>query len=55
MYSAMDGPTEQEDDLLDLASGITETSRLGCQIRVSETVDGLEVRLPGIVQDQSGH
>lgn len=53
MYSALNEPTEQEDDLLDLASGLTETSRLGCQIKVSRAVDGLEVRLPGIIQDKS--
>lgn len=33
--------------MLDLAFGLTKTSRLGCQIRITEELDGLTVRLPG--------
>ena len=36
-----------EEDMLDLAFGLTKISRLGCQIIVSEELDGLTVRLPG--------
>jgi 2Fe-2S ferredoxin len=32
--------------MLDLAFGLTRTSRLGCQIVITETLDGLVVRLP---------
>ena len=39
-------PTEDEEDMLDLAFGLTETSRLGCQIRMSPELDGLVVKLP---------
>ena len=39
-------PTEEEDDMLDLAFGLTPTSRLGCQIVMSEEIDGLTVALP---------
>jgi 2Fe-2S ferredoxin len=39
-------PTEDEEDMLDLAFGLTETSRLGCQIVITETLDGLVVKLP---------
>jgi len=39
-------PTEDEEDMLDLAFGLTETSRLGCQIVMIEALDGLVVRLP---------
>ncbi len=39
-------PSEDEEDMLDLAFGLTETSRLGCQIIMSEELDGLTVRLP---------
>ncbi|MGB0576365.1 MAG: ferredoxin family 2Fe-2S iron-sulfur cluster binding protein [Alphaproteobacteria bacterium] len=39
-------PGEEEDEMLDLAWGLTETSRLGCQITVTEALDGLVVRLP---------
>ena len=38
--------TEDEEDMLDLAFGLTKTSRLGCQIIITEELDGLTVRLP---------
>ena len=39
-------PSEEEQDMLDLTYGLTRTSRLGCQIRLTEDLDGLTVRLP---------
>ncbi|MEE8122617.1 MAG: ferredoxin family 2Fe-2S iron-sulfur cluster binding protein [Alphaproteobacteria bacterium] len=39
-------PSEDEEELLDLAFGLARTSRLGCQIIMSEELDGLIVRLP---------
>jgi 2Fe-2S ferredoxin len=39
-------PGEEGDEMLDLAWGLTETSRLGCQITVTEALDGLVIRLP---------
>jgi len=38
--------SEDEEDMLDLAFGLTATSRLGCQIIITEELDGLTVRLP---------
>jgi 2Fe-2S ferredoxin len=38
--------TEDEEDMLDLAFGLTQTSRLGCQIIMTEELDGLTVKLP---------
>src|SRR6202140_2719604 len=38
--------SEDEEDMLDLAFGLTQTSRLGCQIIITEELDGLTVRLP---------
>jgi 2Fe-2S ferredoxin len=38
--------TEDEEDMLDLAFGLTQTSRLGRQIIMTEELDGLTVRLP---------
>ena len=38
--------SEDEEDMLDLAFGLTATSRLGCQIIITEELDGLIVRLP---------
>jgi 2Fe-2S ferredoxin len=42
----LDEPSEDEEDMLDLAFNLTETSRLGCQIIMSEALDGLTVKLP---------
>ncbi len=44
--SRLDPPSEEEEDMLDLAFGLTRTSRLGCQIRITEALDGLTVTLP---------
>lgn len=44
-------PTEDEEDMLDLAFGLTHTSRLGCQILMSEALDGLVVRLPAATRN----
>jgi 2Fe-2S ferredoxin len=38
--------SEDEEDMLDLAFGLTATSRLGCQIIMREELDGLTVTLP---------
>ena len=45
-YDRLDPPSEDEEDMLDLAFGLTKTSRLTCQIRVSDALDGLRVSLP---------
>ncbi len=37
---------EEEEDMLDLATGATRTSRLACQIILTDAVDGLTVRIP---------
>lgn len=45
-YPKLEEPTEDEEDMLDLAFDLTHTSRLGCQIIVSKALDGITVRLP---------
>ena len=46
------GPaSEDEEDMLDLAFGLTHTSRLGCQIRMSNELDGLVVKLPAATRN----
>ena len=35
-----------EIDMLDLAFGLTHTSRLGCQIIINEKLEGMKVRIP---------
>jgi 2Fe-2S ferredoxin len=39
-------PSEDEEDMLDLAFGLEKTSRLGCQIVITPELDGLVVKLP---------
>lgn len=46
--------SEEEEDLLDLASHVTRTSRLSCQIRLSEDWESLTVRIPGGSHNMQG-
>lgn len=39
-------PSEEEQDMLDLAYAPRNTSRLGCQIQLEESMDGMVIRLP---------
>jgi len=50
-YELLRDATEDEEDMLDLAFGLTQTSRLGCQIIMTEELDGLTVRLPKATRD----
>ena len=43
--------TEEEEDMLDLAFGLTETSRLGCQINAIEKIDGIKFIVPDITRN----
>lgn len=45
-YDKLPEASEDEEDMLDLAFGLTKTSRLGCQIILNDDLDGLTVRLP---------
>jgi len=45
-YAKLPRPTGEETDMIDLAKGVTRTSRLGCQIRLTAEMDGLIIRLP---------
>ena len=45
-YGKLAAATEDEEDMLDLAFGLEETSRLGCQIVMTPALDGLVVKLP---------
>jgi ferredoxin, 2Fe-2S len=46
-FERLPDPTEDEEDMLDLAYGLTRTSRLGCQIEITEELDDLVVTRPG--------
>jgi len=43
--------SDEELDMLDLAFGLTDTSRLGCQITIDESMDGITVKVPAEVAD----
>ena len=45
-FDELPEPTEDEEDMLDLAPGLEPTSRLGCQIILAKEMDGMEVTLP---------
>ena len=45
---------EEEEDMLDLAAGATRTSRLACQIILTEALDGLTVRIPSESRNMQG-
>ncbi|KAG9229229.1 2Fe-2S iron-sulfur cluster binding domain protein [Amylocarpus encephaloides] len=51
MFDQMPEATDDENDMLDLAFGLTETSRLGCQIEMTKGLDGLVVRLPNATRN----
>jgi 2Fe-2S ferredoxin len=50
-YDKLPSSTEDEEDMLDLAFGLTHTSRLGCQIKMTPELDGLTVRLPAATRN----
>ena len=53
-YKKVPAPSEDEEDMMDLAFGLTKTSRLGCQITMTADLDGLTVRLPKEVRNMLG-
>jgi ferredoxin, 2Fe-2S len=53
-FEQLGEPTEDEEDMLDLAFGLTQNSRLGCQIVMTEALDGLVVKLPAATRNAMG-
>lgn len=45
-FARLPPASADEEDLLDLAHDASRTSRLACQIRLAEALDGLTVRIP---------
>ncbi len=50
-YDDLPEASEEEEDMLDLAFGLTHTSRLGCQIIVTEELEGLTVSVPSATRN----
>jgi ferredoxin len=53
-FAQLPPASEEEEDMLDLAYGVTATSRLSCQIALTEGMHGLTVRIPPEARDMSG-
>lgn len=52
-YDRLAAAEEDEEDMLDLAFGLTSTSRLGCQIIMTQDLDGLVVTVPAATRNMS--
>ncbi|CAI5744933.1 unnamed protein product [Peronospora destructor] len=46
VFEKLEDACEDEEDMLDMAFGLTDTSRLGCQVIVDESFEGMTVTLP---------
>ncbi len=53
-FATLPPASEEEEDLLDLAAHVTRTSRLACQIWLSEERESLTVRMPGAAHNMQG-
>ncbi|XP_029463415.1 adrenodoxin-like [Rhinatrema bivittatum] len=51
VFDKISSISDEEMDMLDLAYGLTNTSRLGCQVCVTKALDGLTARVPVDVSD----
>ncbi|KAK6914643.1 2Fe-2S ferredoxin-type iron-sulfur binding domain [Dillenia turbinata] len=50
-YNKLEDPIDEENDMLDLAFGLSETSRLGCQVIAKPELDGLRLALPAATRN----
>jgi ferredoxin len=50
-FAKLTPATDDEEDMLDLAAGVQRTSRLSCQIELTDALNGIEVHIPGESRD----
>ncbi|XP_050121652.1 uncharacterized protein LOC126599332 isoform X2 [Malus sylvestris] len=50
-YNKLEDPIDEENDMLDLAFGLTETSRLGCQVIAKPELDGIRLAIPAATRN----
>lgn len=50
-FAKLPAAKPEEEDMLDLAAGVTRTSRLSCQIDLTDALDGIELRIPAVSHD----
>ena len=53
-FAKLPPASEEEEDMLDFAAAVGRTSRLSCQIWLSDELDSLTVRMPGAVHNMQG-
>jgi ferredoxin len=53
-FGKLPAAVEDEEDMLDLASGARRTSRLSCQIILTAELDGLVVHIPAESRNMQG-
>jgi ferredoxin len=51
IYDKLPPAVEEEEDLLDMAFGLTATSRLGCQVKITKDFEGAKVTLPSATRN----
>lgn len=51
VYDELPQPSDEEEDMLDLAFGLTETSRLGCQVKLKKEHEGMRVTVPAATRN----
>ncbi|KAF9553993.1 ferredoxin [Agrocybe pediades] len=50
-YDLLPEPEDDENDMLDMAFGLTDTSRLGCQVKMTKELDGITCTLPAATRN----
>ncbi|KZT01576.1 ferredoxin [Laetiporus sulphureus 93-53] len=50
-YDLLPEPEDDENDMLDMAFGLTDTSRLGCQVQLTRDLDGITATLPAATRN----
>lgn len=53
-FGKLPDASEDEEDMLDLAADVHATSRLSCQILLTDELDGLEISIPRESHDMQG-
>ncbi|KAF9197704.1 hypothetical protein BGZ49_001742, partial [Haplosporangium sp. Z 27] len=50
-FQKLEEPSDEENDMLDLAFGLTDTSRLGCQVLMNKELDGIVAKIPAMTRN----
>jgi ferredoxin len=50
-YDLLPEPDDDENDMLDMAFALTDTSRLGCQVKLTRELDGMTATLPSATRN----